>query len=48
MLNQQTIDHLGQMKLKGMTTAYSQQIQNPQILELSFEERFGLIVDTIG
>lgn len=28
-----------------MAIAYSQQLENPQLLEMSFEERFGLIVD---
>lgn len=45
MLNQQTVDHLSDMRLKGMADAYTQQLQNPSILEMSFEERFGLIID---
>lgn len=45
MLNQQTIEHLSEMKLKGMVTSYSQQLDNPNIMEMTFEERFALIVD---
>lgn len=44
MLNQQTIDQLWHMKLKGMSLAYQEQLQQPT-QDLSFEERFGLIVD---
>jgi len=44
MLNQQTIDQLLRMKLKGMSYAYQEQLQQPA-QDLSFEERFGLIVD---
>ena len=44
MLNQQTIDQLLRMKLKGMSLAYQEQLQQPA-QDLSFEERFGLIVD---
>ncbi len=44
MLNQQTIDQLYRMKLKGLSSAYQEQLQQPA-QDLSFEERFGLIVD---
>jgi len=44
MLNQQTIDQLLRMKLQGMSVAYQEQLQQPAE-DLSFEERFGLIVD---
>jgi DNA replication protein DnaC len=44
MLNQQTLDQLLRMKLKGMSYAYQEQLQQPA-QDLSFEERFGLIVD---
>jgi DNA replication protein DnaC len=46
MLNQQTIEHLSEMKLKGMVATYTQQLDNPNILEMTFEERFALIVDS--
>lgn len=45
MLNQQTIDRLADMKLNSMIEAYKTQQEQPSFLELSFEERFGLIVE---
>jgi DNA replication protein DnaC len=44
MLNQQTLDQLLRLKLKGMSYAYQEQLQQPA-QDLSFEERFGLMVD---
>lgn len=44
MLNQQTINQLLRLKLQGMSCAYQEQLQQPA-QDLSFEERFGLIVD---
>jgi DNA replication protein DnaC len=45
MRNEQTIDKLYRMKLNGMAEAFREQLQQPQINELPFEERFGLLVD---
>jgi len=45
MLHQQTIDHLLRMKLKGMVLGLEDQVNQTQTQALSFEERFGLIVD---
>ena len=45
MLNQQTLTKLRQMKLHGMAAAFERQIEQPSNYELSFEERFGLLVD---
>jgi DNA replication protein DnaC len=45
MLNQQTIDRLYNMKLFAMAEAFSEQMDNPQMAELSFPDRFGLIID---
>lgn len=45
MLNEQTFEKLGYMKLRGMAGAFRQQMENPAITPLSFEERFGLLVD---
>ena len=45
MLNEQTIEKLYAMKLNGMAEAFKDQLQQPNISELSFEERFGLLVD---
>jgi DNA replication protein DnaC len=45
MLNQQTIEKLHVMRLRGMAEAFTQQQEEPQTMQLSFEERFGLLVD---
>ncbi|MDA8335984.1 MAG: IS21-like element helper ATPase IstB [Peptococcaceae bacterium] len=46
MLNQATVDRLRQLRLTGMADAFQAQMENPfQYQELSFEERFGLLVD---
>ena len=45
MLNQQTIEKLHLMRLRGMAEAFTQQQEEPQTMQLSFEERFGLLVD---
>jgi DNA replication protein DnaC len=46
MLNEQTMTKLFSMKLNGMADAYEQQRQQPQVGDLSFEERFGMLVDS--
>jgi len=45
MLNQQTIEKLYAMRLRGMANAFTQQQEDPQTSQLSFEERFALLVD---
>ncbi|HUA83748.1 MAG TPA: IS21-like element helper ATPase IstB [Bryobacteraceae bacterium] len=45
MLNQQTIHKLLVMRLNGMADAFRQQLEQPGLGSLSFEERFGLLVD---
>ena len=45
MLNQQTIDKLYAMRMRGMADAFTQQQEDPQTRQLSFEERLGLLVD---
>lgn len=45
MLNEQTLDKLFAMKLNGMADAFKEQQQQPHCNDLSFEERFSLIVD---
>ena len=45
MLTHPTLDKLQALKLTGMTAALSDQLQMPDIEELSFDERFGLLVD---
>ncbi len=45
MLNEQTLVKLCDMKLNGMADAFREQLQQPDIHELSFEDRFALLVD---
>lgn len=45
MFNQMTIDKLNMMKLYGMALAFTEQIESCGYNELSFEERFGMIID---
>ena len=45
MLNEQTLEKLYAMRLNGMADAFAEQLQQPHLAELSFEERFGLLVD---
>ncbi len=45
MLNEQTMDKLHDMKLNGMADAFKEQLEQPDIHHLTFEERFGLLVD---
>lgn len=42
---QQTLDKLYQMKLNGMVEAIKEQLTNPAAATLSFEDRFGMLVD---
>lgn len=46
MLEQATIEKLHQMKLRAMAEAFRKQTQDQALAGLSFEDRFGLIVDT--
>lgn len=45
MLTQQTLEKLYALKLNGMADAFRQQQQDAGVAELSFEERFALLVD---
>jgi DNA replication protein DnaC len=45
MLNEQTIEKLYHMKLNGMAEAFKEQILQPDLAELCFEERFAFLVD---
>ena len=45
MLNQHTIEKLYTMHMRGMADAFHQQQEDPQTTQLSFEERFALLVD---
>jgi DNA replication protein DnaC len=45
MLTEQTLEKLYHMKLNGMAEAFKEQLLQPDLSELSFEERFTLLVD---
>lgn len=45
MLNDNTVTKLHEMKLSIMAQAFRGQLRDPDLSELSFEERFGLLVD---
>lgn len=45
MINQVTIDKLIEMRLTAMADAFRAQVSDPSMRELSFEDRFGLLVD---
>jgi len=45
MLNEQTFEKLSYMKLRGMAAAFRQQMEDSTMACLSFEDRFGLLVD---
>ena len=45
MLNQQTIEKLAALKLNGMADSFTLQLQQPQMNDLTFEDRFAMIVD---
>ncbi len=45
MLNEQTFDKFYGLKLFGMAESFKEQLQQPNLDDLSFEERFGLLVD---
>jgi len=45
MLTQQTLDKLYDMKLPAMAEAFNQQLEQPDLAELSFEDRFAMLVD---
>jgi len=45
MLNDQTMTQLHDMKLHGMADAYEEQRQQPQMTEIDFDERLGMLVD---
>jgi DNA replication protein DnaC len=45
MLTQPTLEKLYDMKLNGMAQAFKEQLHHPKVNDLSFEERFSLLVD---
>lgn len=45
MLNEPTREKLGGLKLQGMLRAWEEQREDAKVHELSFDERFGLLID---
>ena len=45
MFIEQTVDRLYAMKLNGMADAFKEQLAQPDLNDLSFEERFAFLVD---
>ena len=45
MMTQQTMEKLRGMRLRGMAEAYQQQLENPAVVALTFDERLALLVD---
>lgn len=45
MTREQTFDKLYRMKLHGMAQALQEQLQQPDAVELGFEDRFAMLVD---
>jgi len=46
MLNEQTMEKLMDLRLRDMAKAFRAQMQDNTLKEMSFEDRFGLLVDT--
>jgi len=45
-MNQQTIEKLRALRLRGMAEAYQQQLENTEVAGLTFDERLALLVDS--
>jgi DNA replication protein DnaC len=45
MINEPTVIKLNELKLNAMAESYRNQLEDPSFKDLSFEERFGLIID---
>ncbi len=45
MLNQSTFDKLVEMRLTAMANAFRVQMDDPKVRDVSFEDRFGMLVD---
>ena len=45
MTNQSTIDKLIEMRLSSMADAFRNQLNDPKMKEVSFEDRFGMLTD---
>jgi hypothetical protein len=45
MLNQPTLNTLRELRLLGMAEAFAQQLEQPEVQQLAFDERFALLVE---
>ena len=45
MTNQSTIDKLIEMRLSAMADAFRNQLNDPKMKEVPFEDRFGMLID---
>jgi DNA replication protein DnaC len=45
MLNNQTVEKLRYLKLRGMADSLNEQMEDPAMRDMPFEDRFGLLVD---
>jgi DNA replication protein DnaC len=45
MLDMTTVNKLNEMHMSAMARVFTEQLSDPQYSEMSFEERFGLLVD---
>lgn len=45
MINKSTIDKLIEMRLSAMADAFRNQVNDPKFKDISFEDRFGMLVD---
>ena len=45
MTTQSTIDKLIEMRLTSMSDSFLTQMEDPRMKEISFEDRFGMLVD---
>jgi len=45
MINQSTVNKLIEMRLTAMSDAFRQQMDDPKMKNISFEDRFGMMVD---
>ena len=45
MIKQNTIDKLIEMRLTAMSDAFRNQMNDPKMKDIPFEDRFGMLVD---
>jgi hypothetical protein len=47
MLDNQSLEQLRRVRLSGMAAAFTQQLEQPEMQTLSFEERFSLLPESL-